>query len=206
MKSAPGSQDTVYADIDMQSYLLRLTKQNQVVVNRYYMVGCEVLPSAITAWFNNQPYHSAPVALNLVHNALVMSMLGNDSSIHVTNHPFEYSPEVRAEQIKLLGSLGYMLGVNISFAMSIVTAFYVLSVVRVGDWFPNPHIVISINILFLRAGTSKSIEISSVSQRCKCLHLLGNLLFVGLHGPSYVRMYNDHCTRCLWRRRLELSK
>lgn len=113
------------------AYLLRLTKQNQVVVNRYYVVGCEVLADRVTAWFNNQPYHSAPLALNLVHNALLKSMLGQSYRISVTNRPWEYSSEAKAQQVTLLGRLGVMLGLNMTYAMSIVSAFFVLSVVRV---------------------------------------------------------------------------
>lgn len=134
---SPGSHSIDYADDNMQSYLMRLTETNQVLVNRYYMVGCEILSDRIIAWFNNQPYHSAPVALSLVHNALVRSMLGHEFSIQVTNQPWEYSSESKAEQVTLLGKLGLMLGLNITYAMSIVSAFFVLSVVKVSELFPT---------------------------------------------------------------------
>lgn len=131
VEKAPGSNTIRYVDDQMQDFLLRLSIRNQVAVNRYYMVGCEIRANGVTAWFNNQQYHTAPLALSLVHNALVRSMLGDDYNIQVTNHPWEYSSESKAEQVTYLGRLGVLLGVNMTYAMSIVSAFFVLSVVRV---------------------------------------------------------------------------
>lgn len=202
MTNAKGSHKIVYADDNMRSYLLRLTKQNQVVVNRFYMVGCEVLTNGVTAWFNNQPYHSAPLALNLVHNGLVKSMLGNDFSISVTNRPWEYSSEAKSQQVTLLGRLGLMLGLNVTYAMSIVSAFFVLSVVRVINMFYHMPLEFHNDI---KTGTSKSSKIPAIGQRRKCLPLLGHILCLGLFSFHDFQLCNDRCIGCIRRTRLELS-
>lgn len=36
-----------------------------------FLVTAEFQNSGITAWFNNQPYHVAPLSLNLIHNAMI---------------------------------------------------------------------------------------------------------------------------------------
>lgn len=46
--------------------------------------------SKITAFFNNQPYHGPPLALSMVHNAILKSYKGDDYGIHIINHPLPY--------------------------------------------------------------------------------------------------------------------
>jgi hypothetical protein len=44
----------------------------------------------ITAYFNNQPYHGPPLALNMVHNAILKNYKGDDYGIKIINHPLPY--------------------------------------------------------------------------------------------------------------------
>lgn len=120
-------------DKKFEDYILEQYDTKLVVVNRAYVVGATILENAnsITAWFNNQPFHSAPLAVNTVHNAVLKSKLGKDYGIRVTNAPMPYTSEVRRQMIQFGGSMGFQLAVNLAFAMAFVAAFYVLTYIRV---------------------------------------------------------------------------
>lgn len=117
----------------IEDYILDVYKNKLVVVNRAYVVGASILGKAnsITAWFNNQPYHAAPLAVNLVHNAVLRARLGEDYGIRVTNSPMPFSSEVRRQMIHFGSTMGFQLAINVAFAMAFVAAFYVLTYMRV---------------------------------------------------------------------------
>lgn len=87
----------------------------------------------VTAWFNNQPYHSIPLSLSLVHTALIRAFLGSEFQITVTNAPLPYNLETQKQQVAIAGQLGIVLAVNTAYAMAFVMAFFVLPYIRVGD-------------------------------------------------------------------------
>jgi hypothetical protein len=64
-----------------------------------------------TNYFNNQPYHIPPVALNLMSNA----RLGPDRSISINNHPL---PLDKLDEIDNIGggqSAGFQIGFTLAF-------------------------------------------------------------------------------------------
>lgn len=53
----------------------------------------------ITAWFNNDPYHSPAISLSLALNVMFRQMLDcGDCSIKFTNHPMPYTAEVQVSK------------------------------------------------------------------------------------------------------------
>jgi len=65
-------------------------------VRQHYIVGAtfggnETAPT-ITGWFNNLPYHSIPLAVGTIYNAL-LKYYNNSTSITVVNHPLPFSDE-----------------------------------------------------------------------------------------------------------------
>lgn len=117
----------------LDDYILEQYASQLVVVNRAYLVGATIVGNvdSITAWFNNQPFHSAPLAVNMVHNAVLRARLGEDYGIRVANRPMPYTSEVRRQMIQFGGTMGFQLAVNLAFAMAFVAAFYVLTYIRV---------------------------------------------------------------------------
>lgn len=117
----------------MEDYILGQYDSQLVVVNRAYLVGATIVGNAdsITAWFNNQPFHAAPLAVNMVHNAVLRARLGEDYGIRVTNRPMPYTAEARRQMIQFGGTMGFQMAVNLAFAMAFVSAFYVLTYIRV---------------------------------------------------------------------------
>lgn len=51
-------------------YIIELSSTIQDRINVRYLAAASVTPGKIIAWFNNQGYHTAPLSLNLVHNAM----------------------------------------------------------------------------------------------------------------------------------------
>jgi hypothetical protein len=72
------------SNIDIQA-----VRQNYIVGATFG--GNETAPT-ITGWFNNLPYHSIPLAVGTIYNAL-LKCYTNSTSITVVNHPLPYSED-----------------------------------------------------------------------------------------------------------------
>lgn len=102
-----------------------------------------------TVYFNNDPYHTPALALNLALNSIYRKFVNcTDCGIHVTNYPMPYSADTqvithppsmffyqyRVFQITLLAtvgnSMGFQLAFNICFSMAFVSSFYILFIIR----------------------------------------------------------------------------
>lgn len=120
---------------DMETYFLNLSAPNPARVNREYLSGATFNKyddddSKIIAWFNGQPLHSAPLSLNLVHNAIVKTMIGPDYSIQLFNHPFvniSASDETDAEYSP--NGFGLFSGLGLMFCF--ITANYIVAYIKV---------------------------------------------------------------------------
>ena len=67
------------------------------IVRQEYIVGAtfggnETAPN-VTGWFNNLPYHSVPLAVGTIYNALLNYNTNSSTSITVVNHPLPYSED-----------------------------------------------------------------------------------------------------------------
>ena len=64
--------------------------------NLNYMVGVTIDEFNITAWFNNQAYHTAPLAVNLINNAMLKGISGNAArQMNLINKPLPFTTESR---------------------------------------------------------------------------------------------------------------
>lgn len=59
--------------------------------------GNETTPT-ITGWFNNLPYHSIPLAVGTIYNAL-LKCYTNSTNITVVNYPLPFSDESRVNKL-----------------------------------------------------------------------------------------------------------
>lgn len=119
---------------DIQSYFLVLAKTILVNLNAEYMAGASLgrfANDTIIAWFNSQPHHAAPLAMNLAHNAIVRAMLDTNHSIRLTNEPLPFTTGSRIEMLSSGSNMGFQLATNIGFAMAFVSAFYVIFYIKV---------------------------------------------------------------------------
>ncbi|KAH8326811.1 hypothetical protein KR059_012458 [Drosophila kikkawai] len=111
-------------------YILELGKTIQVRINSRYLVAASIAESRIIAWLNNQALHTAPLTVNMVHNALAKQLLGADAHIAVTNAPLPYTPNTLLSQLSTGNNLGTQLASNLCFCMCFVSSIYILFLIK----------------------------------------------------------------------------
>ncbi|KAG5670263.1 hypothetical protein PVAND_000540 [Polypedilum vanderplanki] len=105
---------------DMIEHYLNKSKKYLARVNNEYLFGATIEKSSITVWFNNQPYHTSPISLSLVHNAMLRTICGENCSIKVSNKPLPYGAESIVMMLQAGKNLGFQLAFNIGFAMALL--------------------------------------------------------------------------------------
>jgi ATP-binding cassette, subfamily A (ABC1), member 3 len=130
---ATHSRDKFAVDVidgDMVEHYLNKSKEFLARVNNRYLFGVSIEKPNITVYYNNQPYHASPVALALVHNAILRTVSGKNVSINVANQPLPYRAESRAMMLQAGNNLGFQLSFNIGFAMSFVASFFIIVYIK----------------------------------------------------------------------------
>lgn len=118
-------------DQDFQNAILDQYQASLSDTNLKFMVGVTFNGSAIMAWFNNQAYHTAPLAINTINNAILKSVSGNASRvINLTNKPLPYTQDSKIGQLYIGNNAGFNVAFNIGFAMAFVTAMYVVFYIK----------------------------------------------------------------------------
>lgn len=118
---------------DFLTHMLLYNESRYVVDSTHFAAVSFVEDGGIIAWFNNEAYHTAPLSLNLVHNAVVRAILGDDHSIRVINKPLPFNPNI-SRPVDFSDSNEFValeLSVNIGMAMVFVSAFYVIFYIKV---------------------------------------------------------------------------
>lgn len=125
-------------ETDLEKYFLKIASTHLTAAHSTYLVAASRTESGnqLIAWFNNQPFHTAPLSLNLLHNAMVRSFLGPDHGIRVVNKPL---PAPLDEQISTTssstGNMGFILGVNITSTISLLSGVYISFYIKVMKFF-----------------------------------------------------------------------
>lgn len=57
--------------LSMEDTILKEYRASVSNVNLNYMVGATFEDNTITAWFNNQAFHTVPLTVNLINNAIL---------------------------------------------------------------------------------------------------------------------------------------
>lgn len=89
--------------------------------------GVENKVPVIRGWFNDLPYHAAPLSLNMLMNAILYAV---DASIKLINFPLPFSPESKAFMLQMGNNMGFQIAFNIGFSMAFVSAYYVMFLVK----------------------------------------------------------------------------
>ncbi|KAG0722165.1 ATP-binding cassette sub-family A member 17 [Chionoecetes opilio] len=90
----------------------------------------------ILAIFNNQPFHTPPLALALADTAVVRAVTANNNiTITTSNHPL---PRTDIEKLTMdqRQNLGFQIGFNLAFGMSFLAASFVIFLIqeRSSEW------------------------------------------------------------------------
>lgn len=123
----------------METALLELAKKSAKDYKFHYVTALSVENQSITAWYNDPFVHSAPLTLNLAHNAVIQSTLGKSYSIQLTNDPLEYRPEPLGDntdiwQIIVESAFEFLFPVIIYIIMSILSAKYTSFYIEVNQF------------------------------------------------------------------------
>ena len=131
--------DAVQAPRTITDYFLGLVEDTDVhYVNSRVMVGATFASSGLepnkkveaTGWFNNQGYHTAPLSLNMIHNALLMQRTRNSSyRLSITNHPLPFDSFMKVEAANSKdgdGSIGFKIGNTLVLGMSFLAASFII--------------------------------------------------------------------------------
>lgn len=84
-----------------------------------------------TAYFNNQPYHTAPSSLNAIDNAFLKYHLNESFSISTINHPLPRTiQEQTSDQVNRGVQTGFAIAYNMLFGMSFLAASFVVFLIK----------------------------------------------------------------------------
>lgn len=109
-----------------------------MLLNYRYIVGFDQRPTSdssspdknyneLIGFFNNQPFHSPPLSMNLITNAILRP---KNYTIGLTNHPFPYTGLDSLKQAGRLYTVGFQVGYNIAFGMSFLAAGFVVFLIK----------------------------------------------------------------------------
>lgn len=117
---------------DIQEHFLELGAQIRIRTNTRYLVGLSTFndSNSLVAWFNNQLFHTAPLSLNILHNAILRANLDDDYSIEISNWPIPFTPDSKKLLIGNGDDMGTQLAVNMTFVMAFISALYVMFYIR----------------------------------------------------------------------------
>ncbi|XP_052897147.1 phospholipid-transporting ATPase ABCA3-like [Anopheles moucheti] len=122
--------DLVTIEEDMTEYIVRKSKEDIASVNTRYFVGATIAGgSSYVGWFNNKAFHTAPLALNLIYNAILQAQC-TECRLHVVNKPLPYRLDTQLEKLNTGLNAGFQLAFNTGFAMAFVTALYIMFYIK----------------------------------------------------------------------------
>lgn len=130
VKHETSDSNFVEISVGFEDFILKLYKTILVRINTKYVAAATFYPENITAWLNNQPLHTAPLTVNLIHNAMARAYLGPEYHISVTNAPLPYRPDSKFFQLLIGNSLGTQLSSNTCFCMCFVSSMYILFMIK----------------------------------------------------------------------------
>ncbi|XP_058835899.1 phospholipid-transporting ATPase ABCA3-like [Topomyia yanbarensis] len=125
----PLSHQLQIIDHDMIEQILSLSVDNIGRINREFMVATSATNTNYTVWFNPQGFHTAPLGISFLHNALLKSSCSN-CEITTINKPLPYRPNTRFTQFQAGNNLGFQLSFNTGFAMSFIAAMYIMFYIK----------------------------------------------------------------------------
>ncbi|KAI4463143.1 atp-binding cassette transporter subfamily a abca [Holotrichia oblita] len=111
---------------DMNDYLLKKTSESMDQVRTRFIIGAAFFGNnTIVAWFNDQPYHSPPLALQYVYNSILKEKVGPDYNIEFGNYPFRETTQDANIGLAFLYNV-----MTISMFITFVVPYYTLFCVK----------------------------------------------------------------------------
>ncbi|XP_017768274.1 PREDICTED: ATP-binding cassette sub-family A member 3 [Nicrophorus vespilloides] len=114
---------------NMVKKMLEITKKDKAAVRMHYLLGAEFRDDSFCVYFNNDPYHTPPLALQFAWN-MILKQNHPDYEITVTNAPMPFKVSSLLQILQQGNNMGFQLAVNIGFCMAFISAFYILFYIR----------------------------------------------------------------------------
>lgn len=148
----------VTTNTDLEAFYIDLANTKLSEMEKNYLFGASIgnlENHTITAWFNNIPYHAAPVTLNLVHNAIARALISPKNGIRVINDPVPFTPQSREiierENVTINKVIGIFAAIGLCFGMAYASSFYIMFYIKVNTE--------NINIFILKKATNQAFSI-----------------------------------------------
>ena len=85
----------------------------------------------ITGHFNNQPFHTPTLALNVLSNTLLKYFTNNtENRITVINHPFPRDVKAKASDLQLKDATGFNVATDLTFGYSFLIGSFVMFLIK----------------------------------------------------------------------------
>ncbi|KAL4240689.1 ATP-binding cassette sub- A member 3 [Mactra antiquata] len=123
-------------DSDMIKFLLKKGQDDIGGYNLRYLIGANFKENKdktrnITAYFNNQAFHTPGISLTMLANALYKYVTNDTSSnILVTNHPLPRTIHDKIRDEMTSETTGFTVAFNIVFGMSFLASSFTLFLIR----------------------------------------------------------------------------
>ncbi|XP_029725473.2 phospholipid-transporting ATPase ABCA3 isoform X1 [Aedes albopictus] len=121
-----GSHRVLNVPNSVPEFILEKSLVDLSEVNIRYLVGATLNDTAYTAWFNNKGYHTAPLSLSLLYNAIVTSVCPS-CEITVINKPLPFRQDTSGS---IAFDNGFLLAFDTGIAMAFVGAFLIQFYIR----------------------------------------------------------------------------
>ncbi|CAL8074946.1 unnamed protein product [Orchesella dallaii] len=122
-------------------FILEKASKELAIVNFQHIIGFEeriksdssstsgmgTNVTELIGFFNNQPFHAPPLALNFITNAILRIA---NHSIEITNHPLPYSSLDNLKDQGGVLTIGFQVGYNLALAMSFIAGYFILVPIR----------------------------------------------------------------------------
>ncbi|KAL3284218.1 hypothetical protein HHI36_018381 [Cryptolaemus montrouzieri] len=119
-------KQTVEVSSNMTERILELTKASPYTVKYKYIVGASFgNDNTAYAWFNNDPYHSVPLSVELLLQQTYKSIMGDKYNINFINYPMPRNMSAE-EKVLTTSALGNVNVISLSLAIAYIGTFYIL--------------------------------------------------------------------------------
>lgn len=107
---------------EIKSFFLYLEMVSSLGVQSFYIAAADFHPNKTISYWNNKLIHSAPISLNMIHNALSFYLVGPETQIRVANLPIAHGDRNILSQMNVHYGLKIGIGFGVMLALCTVVS------------------------------------------------------------------------------------
>ncbi|KAH8303634.1 hypothetical protein KR018_009186, partial [Drosophila ironensis] len=113
-----------------ESYVLDKPETDHYQIYYQHLTAATITNTNMTVWLNNKLLHTAPMTLNVLHNAIARHYLGDKAFTGVTNKPLPYSRHTMSMRMNKATRLGFEVALHVSLTMCPVVSFFAIPIIK----------------------------------------------------------------------------